>query len=430
MSSKLLGVQQNLIYCEAEVRSILVYICEQSNSLYNCGTYWSRQVFFKTNRIVSKFDPVYELKNNPHLKAMPSVAAQQTLLSVSEAFKSFKRLREMFFRGELEQRPDVPGYRDTGGLYKVSFPNIGAGRPTLKDGMIRFPLGNQVSRWFGLKEFFLPMPENLEFDKVKEFTILPKNGAFYLECSYETPKVKTKPKGNHALGIDLGTSSNLMACVDTIGNSFLVDAKQAKSMNQLYNKRVASRKEGKSQDYWDAVLDSFTRKRNHQMRDMVNKAAKIAINHCLEQGIKTIVVGWNEGIKTEVKMGKKNNQQFVQMPIAKIHKRIEQLCVIHGLNFVKTEESYTSISSFLDGDSPPVYGEEPEGWKASGKRVKRGLYRSAQQFYVNADLNGAANILRKVAGNLDLDLSRLGRRCLTTVSKIRIWKSPKPSLSL
>ena len=427
---KLLGIQQNQIYCNKDTLAILTYLCEQSNSLYNCGVYWARQIFFKTNRIVSKYDPIYEVGGNIHAQAMPSVTAQQTLLSVSEAFKSFKGLRELWFKGELEDKPKPPNYRDSGGLFKVSFPNIGAGKPTLQDGMIRFPLGLQVNRWFGLKEFLLPLPKNLDFAKLKEFSILPKNGVFYLECSYALTKVETKLDMDQALAIDLGTSSNLMACVDTLGHSFLVDSRQAKAMNQLYNKRVANRKEGKDKDYWDSVLDSFTRKRNHQMRDMVNKAAVLAAKHCLAHGIGTIVIGWNDGIKDGCKMGKKINQQFVQMPLAKIKTRLEQLGVLYGFRVVQNEEANTSAGSYLDGDSLPAHGCKPDGWKASGKRIKRGLYRSGDGWLVNADLNGAANILRKVAGNLGIDLSRLGRRCLTTVSRVKLWVAPKSNSCL
>jgi len=427
---KLLGIQQNQIYCNKDTLAILTYLCEQSNSLYNCGVYWARQIFFKTNRIVSKYDPIYEVGGNIHAQAMPSVTAQQTLLSVSEAFKSFKGLRELWFKGELEDKPKPPNYRDSGGLFKVSFPNIGAGKPTLQDGMIRFPLGLQVNRWFGLKEFLLPLPKNLDFAKLKEFTILPKNGVFYLECSYALTKVETKLDMDQALAIDLGTSSNLMACVDTLGHSFLVDSRQAKAMNQLYNKRVANLKEGKDKDYWDSVLDSFTRKRNHQMRDMVNKAAVLAAKHCLAHGIGTIVIGWNDGIKDGCKMGKKINQQCVQMPLAKIKTRLEQLGVLYGFRVVQNEEANTSAGSYLDGDSLPAHGCKPDGWKASGKRIKRGLYRSGDGWLVNADLNGAANILRKVAGNLGIDLSRLGRRCLTTVSRVKLWVAPKSNSCL
>jgi putative transposase len=417
-----MGIQQNLIYSDAETRSILTFLCEQSNRLFNCGVYWARQIFFKTGRIVSKFDPVYEAGDNIHAQAMPSVAAQQTLLSVSEAFRSFKGLRELFFKGELDQKPKPPNYRESGGLFKVSFPNVGAGKPTLtEDGNIRFPLGLTIKRWFGVKEFFLPLPVNLDFNKVKEFTILPKNSEFYLECSYQIEKVPTTLDINQALSIDLGVSANLMACVDTLGNSFLVDSRQAKAMNQLYNKRVANHKQGKPQSYWDRFLDRITRKRNHQMRDIVNKAARTVINHCLSHGIGTIVVGWNEGIKDGANMGKQNNQQFVQMPLAKLKTRIEQLCEIYAIRYVETEEANTSCTSYLDGDSLPEHGQKPDGWKASGKRVKRGLYRSKDGSVVNADLQASANILRKVARNLDLDLSRLGRRCLTTVRRVRLW---------
>lgn len=424
---KLIGTQQNQIYCDAETKAILTYLCEQSNSLYNCGVYWARQIFFKTNRIVSKYDPIYAVGKNIHAKAMPSVAAQQTLLSVSEAFRSFRELRQLFFKGELGQNPKPPDYRESGGLFKVSFPNRGDGKPTLKGDLIRFPLGLQIKRWFGVTEFFLPMPANLDSHRVKEFTILPKNGAFYLECSYELKPVNVSVDPDQAIAIDLGTSANLMACIDTAGHSFLVDSRQAKAMNQLYNKRVAQRKEGKPQGYWDSTLKRFTRKRNHQMRDMVNKAARLVINHCIEHQIGTIVVGWNEGIKNGSNMGKKANQQFVQMPLAKLKARLEQLSLVYGLRFVQTEEANTSAASYLDGDSLPEHGGKPDGWKASGQRIRRGLYRTSDNSLINADLNGAANILRKVARNLGIDLSRLGRRCLTTVSRIRLWATPKSS---
>jgi transposase len=128
-------------------------------------------------------------------------------------------------------------------------------------------------------------------------------------------------------------------------------------------------------------------------------------------------------------MGRLNNQRFVQMPLGKLKDRLKQLCDLHEIRFQETEESYTSKASFLDGDSLPVYGQKPEGWKASGKRVKRGLYQSANGSIVNADLNGAANILRKVAGRLGLSLNQLSRRSLTIVARIRLWVLPKTILS-
>ena len=168
----------------------------------------------------------------------------------------------------------------------------------------------------------------------------------------------------------------------------------------------------------------MTRKRNHQMRDGINKAAKLIVDHAIQNGLGTIVCGWNEGFKANSNMGRVNNQKFVQMPLAKLRDRVKQLCAVNGLRFETTEKAYTSKASFLDGDSLPKYGEKPDGWKASGKRVKRGLYQSYDGSRVNADLNGAANILKKVASNLGIDLSRVSRRSLTTVARIKLWVSP------
>ncbi len=139
------------------------------------------------------------------------------------------------------------------------------------------------------------------------------------------------------------------------------------------------------------------------------------------------------GIKD--KKGVKNNQNFVQIPTAKLKERIKQLCEQYGIEFVETEESYTSQASFLDDDFlPPALinggGEKPESWKPSGKRVKRGLYRSGDGNLINADCNGAANILRKVAATLGLCLKGVSSGALTTPVRVRYWTtSESPSQS-
>ncbi|MDJ0515309.1 MAG: IS200/IS605 family accessory protein TnpB-related protein [Trichodesmium sp. MO_231.B1] len=174
-------------------------------------------------------------------------------------------------------------------------------------------------------------------------------------------------------------------------------------------------------------------------------AARLIINHCLKHGIGTIVFGWNKGQKQSIGLGTKTNQKFAQIPTARLKERIEQLCSLYGLQFVETEESYTSKASFLDGDVLPTYGEKPDNWEPksfghaasfrgasltrfmsrseTGKRIQRGLYRSAAGYLINADCNGAANILRKVSGRLKLNLSQLSRGALTTPLRVRFWIS-------
>ncbi len=428
---KQMGVQQNLLNLDEDTTAILKYLCEQSGKHYNNGVYFARQTFFKTGKLLTgKFDLDFEptVSKTTVAQSLPSTPAQQTLRSVIEAFKSFKGLRDLYFKGQLHFKPKAPNYLEGSKLFKVAYPNSGGQKPTLIDGQLRFSLGLSVKRWFGVSEFFLPMPSNIDIAKVKEFTILPKNGAFYLEMSYELSPQVHQLDINQALSIDLGTADNLAACVDTLGNSLLIDARAMKAMNQLWNKKVSTRKDGKEHAYWDNWLDSVTRKRNHQMRDGINKAAKLIIDHCLKYGIGALVIGWNEGFKINANMGRVNNQKFVQMPLGKLKDRLKQLCELHGIRFEETEEAYTSKASFLDGDSLPQYGEKPEGWKASGKRVQRGLYQSADQSIVNADLNGAANILRKVASKLGVDLNQLGRRSLTTVARTRLWALPTVKL--
>ena len=341
-ASKTIGVQQILLSPDLETCALLEYLCQQSGKLYNTGIYFARQTLFKTGKLLTgKFDLAFEPSVSKSLLAqsMPSTPMQQTLMSVTEAFKSFKNLRDLHEKGQLHFRPKPPSY-----LLDI----------------------------------------------------------------------------NQALSIDLGTADNLAACVDTLGNSFLIDARDLKAKNQLWNKKVSTRKEGKSQDYWDNWLDCVTRKRNHQMRDGINKAAKLIINHCLKYGIGTLVIGWNEGFKTNANLGNLNNQKFVQMPLSTLKSRVKQLCDLHGIRFIETEEAYTSKASFLDGDSLPKYGEKPMGWKASGSRIKRGLYRTSDGFVVNADLNGAANILRKVSGRLGIMLNQLSRRYAAIVARIRL----------
>ncbi|WP_414585550.1 RNA-guided endonuclease InsQ/TnpB family protein [Scytonema sp. PCC 10023] len=427
-----MGVQQVLLTPDNETKALLEYLCQQSGKLYNNGVYFARQTFFKTGKLLTrKFDLAFEptVAKTMVAQSLPSTPMQQTLMSVTEAFKSFKELKEKYLKGQLHFKPKPPNYLKGSKLFKVAYPNSGGQKPTFINGQLRFSLGLTVNRWFGISEFFLLMPSNIDYSKVKEFTILPKNGAFYLEMSYEIEKQKHQLDVNQALSIDLGTADNLAACVDTLGNSLLVDARAMKAMNQLWNKKVSTRKEGKSEAYWDNWLDRATRKRNHQMRDGINKAAKLIIDHCVKHGIGTLVIGWNEGFKANANMGRLNNQKFVQMPLGKLKDRLKQLCDLHSIRFQETEESYTSKASYLDGDSLPKYGEKPEGWKASGKRIERGLYRSANGSVVNADLNGAANILRKVASNLSIDLGLLGRRSLTTVARVRLWALPKCTLS-
>lgn len=290
--------------------------------------------------------------------AFYSDTAGQILTGVAESFKSFLGLQKGIKNGTVAQRPKLPGYRQ-GGMALVTF----TGRSVkLKDGMLRFPLLSKVKAWFGLDAFFLPMPSNLDFKAIREYRILPRNGCFYLESIYKSPDIQTDVDPAKCLTIDRGMD-NWLTCLSNVGTSFIVEGKHLKSINQGYNKRVAFLMKGKANGYWSKRLASLTEKRNRQMRDAVNKAARKVIHHCLENRIGTVVFGWNKGQKNSANMGSKTNQKFVQIPTGRLKDRIAQLCEQYGLRFVETEESYSSKASFVDKDWLPTFGEKPEGWQ-------------------------------------------------------------------
>lgn len=160
---------------------VLGFICSEANKLTNCGIYYARQLYFKTGRLIGKFDLDTQYKNHPHYRALFSQTAQQALLSVFESFKSYKELKAKYEVGELENQPMLPSYRTKGGLAVVSYPKQ---HLKLIGGKLRIPLGNTVKRWFGLNSFYILMPTNIQFDQIKELRIVPRN--HWLELRTET----------------------------------------------------------------------------------------------------------------------------------------------------------------------------------------------------------------------------------------------------
>ena len=163
-------------------------------------------------------------------------------------------------------------------------------------------------------------------------------------------------------------------------------------------------------------------RRNNQIMDMIYKSAKYIVNRCLEDGIGTVVVGYNPGMKQKINIGPVNNQHFTFIPHGKFRHQLQFLCEKHGIKYLEQEESYTSQSSFLDNDPLPVYGMEAGDIRFSGRRVTRGAYYSGNGTMVNADINAAANIIRKsmqgvIPGNMN---DKLTSGVMSAPAKIRV----------
>lgn len=416
-----------------EHKDYLIWQCHHANSLYNsvlykirCShfeacpkrKYFDKDNLFRVGFIDRLVDVSYallckEFKTNKHYIAIGGQQGQQCIKSVVEGIKSYNRLIRMWWRGELNSKPKIPGYRTSGGMYQVAFTATNGARYDDVVGVCRLPLATENKHELLESEILIPSGVRFAAEQLSEVRIVPSNGELWAEYVYKTEsKNAVGLNFNRAIGIDPGVG-NWMTVVDSSGKSFIVCGRFVKSINQRYNKAVAQYKKGKSGKYWDEYLAKLTHKRNCQMRDSVNKAARFVINYCLNKGVGNIVFGWGQGVKNRLNLGKKTNQNFVQIPTARLKNRIKELAESVGIVFTETEEAYSSKSSFLDNDLVPKYGEKPPTYKFSGQRTRRGLYRSAKGFLINADCNGAASILRKVAIQLEISLAEVGKAALT-----------------
>jgi putative transposase len=426
-----------------EEKAFWVDQCEHANSLINCAIYYAKQTHYskleqhglafttywcgdelrhgwKTYKCHTTYPELDKaLKENPHYKAMAAQSAQQTLYSVSESIVSYNGLVNLYYRGEVD-RPSLPRYRKKGGLAAVTFPRQAL---TCKDGYF-YPSISRETKPHLITDIALRLPEFIDSDWVKQVTIRPNSGELWIDWVIDDGKeaITNNPNLDYAQAwsFDHG-GTNWLTGVSTHGKSLIIDGRKLKSMNQGYCRLVAKYKQGKSEFYWDSNLDRVQRKRNNQMRDAINKAARFIINQCLNDKVGNLVIGWNQGQKNSSNMGKRNNQNFVVIPTKRLIERLKQLCAEHGIHLTITEEAYTSKASYLDGDSLYKHGEKPAGWKPSGQRVKRGLYKSRDGHVINADCNGSANIMRKVATQLGLNLVEVGRASLTVPQRIDLF---------
>jgi IS605 OrfB family transposase len=369
-------------------------LCHLSKNLYNVGLYSVRQFFFSEQRYLRYESNYHHCKGNENYRLLNTDIAQQTLKVVDRSFRSFFNLIKAAKQGLYRfEQIRLPGYLPKDGYFPLIMPRI-----KVKDGFFEIPMSNEFKKQFGSVR--IPFPERLVGKKLKEVRILPKYKARFFEVEYivEAEPEPQRVDPNNKLAMDLGLD-NLATCVSTTGASFIVDGKPLKSFNQWFNKENARLQSIKDLQGIKGTTErqaKLTINRNNRVRDYLNKTARYIINWCIEEQVGTVIVGVNPGMKQEINIGSKNNQNFVQIPHWSLRNKLKSLCERYGLTYLEQEESYTSKASFLDDDDLPTYNpDNPQEYKFSGKRVKRGLYRSRDGHLISSDANGAANIGRK-----------------------------------
>jgi len=394
----------------------LKYLCHIAKNLKNQAIYNVRQHYFKNKKYLSYNENYKMLKNSENYKKLNSNMAQQILKEVDESFKSFFALLRLAKNGQYNGKIKLPNYLD-----KDGFTTLVIGFVRLKDDILIVPYSNSFKKTH--QEVKVKLPSVLKDKKIKEIRIIPKQHSRYFEIQYiyEVEEVQRELNKENALGIDLGID-NLCTCVTNTGASFIIDGRKLKSINQYYNKINAKLQSIKDKQKIECITlrqKRITRKRNNRINDYLSKAARTIVNYCLNNDIGKLVLGYNEDFQRKSNIGSINNQNFVNIPYGKLRDKLIYLCKLYGIEFKLQEESYTSKASFFDGDEIPIYDKENlQEYIFSGKRIKRGLYQTSAGKLINADCNGALNILRK---SKVVDLSVLYNRGeLNTPKRIRV----------
>ena len=291
------------------------------------------------------------------------------------SFSSFFSLLKLKSQGKYDKKVRLPKYLDKDGYNVISFNQFK--KKDLKDGYVTLPKTKTLK--FKVKN------TNLHF-----INVIPKNDYLIVNFIYKKQEKELKKDNGKYMGIDLGVD-NLATCTSNILQSFIIDGKKVKHINQSYNKKIGEvkselkKKNNKEKSHKTRQL---TLKRNNKIDDYFHKVSRYIINQAVSNDVRTIIVGHNKNWKQEVNIGKINNQKFVQIPFDKLIHQLKYKGKLEGINVIEIEESYTSKCSFIDNESI----EKHETY--AGNRVKRGLFQNSNTL-INADINGSFNIMRK-----------------------------------
>ena len=351
-----------------------------------------------------------------------SASSQTILQQVEKNYLSY-------FRANAVKSKNPPRYLPKDEYFLLTFKSMSK-RNTQK-GIFKVPFSRDFTKLASLKgelstDIQIKLPDKFKDTdkyKINQIRLIPKNKARYFELCiiYTTScnKIEDLDRSQY-LSIDLGIN-NLMSCVSTTGSPFIISGRKLKSYNQWYNKEIARLKSindlNTKSPNTTKKMSSIIQKRNNRVEDYIRKSVRIVIDYCIENKIGNIVVGYNKDFKRNINIGKKNNQNFAQIPLYKLRQKLKYLCEYYGINYKEQEEYYTSKSSFLSQDPIPDYKDIPKRGTIeyimynsitnkdnqtlfSGTRICRGLYKDHNQnLLLNADINGAANILRKSTFN-------------------------------
>lgn len=355
-------------------------LCFLSKNLYNSVLYTLRQFYFENKKYINWININNQFIKNKQIDyyALPCKVSQQTLKMVDQNMKSFFNSLKA-----KNSKPRLPKYLDkTKGRFVVTYTNQAISKTELKKGYIVLSKTN--------------IRIKTKVHDIQQVRIVPQNNIIVIEVLYKVNCKINNFNIRKYCGVDFGLN-NLMSCGFSDVRPMLINGKPLKSINWHYNKKKSELQSLLKNKHTSNRITNLTIKRNNKVNDYLHKSSRLFINYLVSNDITDVVIGYNKEWKQGINIGRVNNQNFVNIPYYKLLNMLTYKCELLGITVHITEESYTSKCSFLDNEEickHDVY---------KGKRIKRGLYKSSDERLINADINGALNILKKVIGEYKYD---------------------------
>lgn len=382
-----------------------------AKNVYNVALYDLKQAFFNEEKLLYKTTLVKKYRSEDQLdfRKLPTGVAANVVELACKTFKSFFGLLKLKVSGKYNKPVNIPRY-----LHKVNGRQVlhynadpnGAEVSFKRKGFIKF-----------LKsDFYVPMPPTLKREDVKWVRVVPKGNHMIVELGYEV-HLPSQITNENIASIDLGVN-NLAVLASNTFEPVIINGKPLKSINQYYNKEISRLKSLLPEKTYSSkkIKDLYSR-RHFKIEDYLHKASRFIVNHLVSNNISTLVVGYNKEWKQDTNLGKRNNQNFVGIPFYRFLSMLKYKCQEKGIAVEVQEESYTSKCSFFDNEKVGKHGIY------SGTRVGRGSFKTSSGIFVNADLNGSLNILRKflekkVAWNDQIWSDLVGVNCRPNIDKV------------
>ena len=364
-----------------------------SKNLYNQATYQIRQAYIHEGKSLPYAEVFHLVKHLECYQALPRKVSNSILIQIDKNWKSFRKsLKEWKEHPEkFTGKPHIPGYKHKEkGRFLLIYDKQALGKRAFTQTGKLVPSG-------------LPMEieTKVGWEAIDQVRIIPRGSCYVVEVVYQKAAESADVDPSMAAALDLGV--NVLAAVTSTKSGFsplLINGGPLKSINQAYNKRRAHLQaqlaKAPTKRFTSRQLENLTMKRNRRVNAYLHTASRRLIDHLVQEGIGRLIIGRNHYWKQAVEMGRKNNQQFVQIPHTRFIEMLTYKAQLVGITVHLTEESYTSKASFLDRDEIPTYDGEQQGtYQFSGKRAGRWYWaRSGRR--IHADVNGSYNVLRKV----------------------------------